>query len=174
MKGFFQQFLEILNPPAPPRPAHDATDIEHVSILLNELTETVEEPPFDPNEFVRIYGEYMREHYGRPAEFTTDLFCCMLPIAVEITAGTVQTLHRYWWLPLHHPVTHLLLSHNVPNCGEVDAGICGSCMIYPDSYVIEWIERILSYFKDANIELKRPQPSSSSSVENNNNEEGKV
>jgi hypothetical protein len=46
-------------------------------------------------------------------------------------------------------------------------------MIYPDSYVIEWIERILSYFKDANIELKRPQPSSSSSVENNN-EEGKV
>lgn len=171
MKGFFQQFLEILNPPAPPRPPHDlaAADIEHVSIPLNALTETVEEPPFDPNEFVRLYGEYMKEHYGRSAEFTTDLFCCMLPIAVEITAGTVQTLHRYWWLPLHHPVTNLLMSHNVPNCGEVDAGICGSCMIYPDSYVIEWIERILSYFKDANIELKRP-----SSENNNNNEEGKI
>lgn len=163
MKGIFQQFLEILSPSAPPRASFDDLENHHhhqVSILLNDLTEVPEEEPFKPDEFVRNYSEYMREHYGRPAQFTTDLFCCMLPITVEITSGPVQTLHRYWWLPVHHPVTEILLSHRIPNCGEVDAGICGSCIIYPDSYVVEWTERILGYFKDANIELQRPpQPS---------------
>lgn len=176
MKRIFQQFLELVAPPpAHPRPAHDEylNGGGGVAILLNELSEAPEEPVFDPAEFVRIYSEYMREHYGRPAQWITDLFCCMLPITVEITSGTVQTTHRYWWIPVQHPVADILLSHRVPNCGEVDAGICGSCIIYPDSYVVEWTERILGYFKDANIELQSPPPppsiEASASIENSNN-----
>lgn len=175
MKGIFQQFLEILSPPPThPRPAYDTNNDNDTAILLHDLRDVPEEPPFEPEEFVRRYGEYMREHYGRPAQWITDLFCCMLPITVEITSGTVQTTHRYWWIPVQHPVAEILLSHRVPNCGEVDAGICGSCIIYPDSYVVEWTERILGYFKDANIELQSPPPPppppSLSSIENNNNE----
>jgi hypothetical protein len=176
-KGLFQQLLDILSPPSPPRPSYDDNDLEAggegVAILLNDLQQVPEEAPFDPNDFVQLYSEYMREHYGRPAQYTTDLFCCMLPITVEITADQVQTLHRYWWLPVQHPVTSILLSHRVPNCGEVDAGICGSCIIYPDSYVVEWTGRILEYFKDANIELQSPPPPPPPSTEfsNNNNED---
>lgn len=177
-KGLFQQLLDILSSsalPLPPRPSYDDLEIGggggDIAILLNDLQQVPEEAPFDPNEFVQIYSEYMREHYGRSAQYTTDLFCCMLPITVEITANQVQTLHRYWWLPVQHPVTSILLSHRVPNCGEVDAGICGSCIIYPDSYVVEWTGRILEYFKDANIELQQPPSESKISESNNNNNE---
>jgi hypothetical protein len=160
MKSFLERVLDILSPAAPPRPSYDDNDSSGgFSISLSDLNATevaATEATFNSDEFVKLYGEYMQEHYGRPAQFTTDLFCCMLPIAVEITAGQVQTLHRYWWIPAHHPVTGLLLFHSVPNCGEVDAGICGSCIIYPDSYVVEWVERILGYFKDAHIELIQP------------------
>lgn len=167
MKVFWQQVLEIINPAAPTRPSYDFNDSfgnnnnndggsESIAILLNDFTEDPEEPPFDPKEFVRNYGEYMQEHYGRPAQYWLDLFCCMLPITVEITSNQVQTLHRYWWMPVNHPVTSILVSHRIPNCGEVDAGICGSCLIYPDSYVVEWMERILGYFKDEGIELQQP------------------
>jgi hypothetical protein len=171
MKGFFQQFLEIISPasssksPTLPLYNNNDEDGKGFSILLNDLTAVEEEPPFDPKAFVTTYCEYMEEHYGRPPKYTTDLFCCMLPITVEITADRMQTLHRYWWLPVHHPVTTILIAHHIPNCGAVDAGICGSCIIYPDSYVVEWIERILGYFKDADIELEQHETKAAVVVE---------
>lgn len=176
MKNFLERVLDIFSPAPPPRPSYDNNNNNNdsFSISLSDLNAAEEEErgelaaaaavTFNSDEFVKVYAEYMQEHYGRPAQFTTDLFCCMLPIAVEITAGQVQTLHRYWWIPTHHPVTGLLLFHSVPHCGEVDAGICGSCIIYPDSYVVEWVERILGYFKDAHIELIQPPLKKNSTV----------
>lgn len=140
-------------------------EMQHSIVTLYE-EEQQQQPPeteMRAEDFVSAYEAFMRDHYGRQPRFTTDLFCCMVPIAVQVTSGPhdVQVLHRYWWLPEVHPVTTLLVAHNVANFGVVDAGICGTCIIYPDQMIVEWMERIVHMFGDAGIVLETPGPPAS-------------
>lgn len=94
---------------------------------------------------------FIREHFGRPPRYTTDLYCCMMDIEVEC-AGSIS---RYWWLPVNHPLADLLHSYEVPNFGTIDT-VCGACIIYPNQYMIEWLELVVVLFRERGVILEAP------------------
>lgn len=107
-------------------------------------------------EFIKDYAAFLHAHYGRPPQYLTDLFCCMAPIMVEMCSDTgVHTLHRYWWLPINHPLVIRMDAMYEPNCGQVNAGFCGSFVIYADSIIVKWIEALWNLFvKELGKELE--------------------
>lgn len=111
-----------------------------------------DEPLINDKDFVTDYARFLYAHYGRPPQYLTDLFCCMTPIMVEIPsedAGPSAVLHRFWWLPINHPlvVSRLYPSREL-DCGQVNAGVRGCFIIYADSVIVKWITRLWNMFRD--------------------------
>lgn len=135
----------------------------------NEQEEQEQDPeePEDPialmtdEEFIKDYAGFLHAHYGRPPQFLTDLYCCMAPIMVEMTSGDTKglhTLHRYWWLPVNHPLVIRMHALREPNCGQVNAGFCGSFVIYADSIIVKWIGELWKlFYNELGKELEVPK-----------------
>lgn len=113
-------------------------------------------------EFIKDYAAFLHAHYGRAPHYLTDLYCGMAPIMVEMTSDTtgVHTLHRYWWLPINHPLHIRMHACREPNCGQVNAGFCGSCVIYADSIIVKWIGELWKlFYTELGQELEVPKRS---------------
>ena len=117
---------------------------EQGELVIREL----EEDRRNDREFVMDYATFLKSHYGREPLFLTDLYCCMVPIMVEMTNGPIRTLYRYWWLPINHPLVIRLHTWGEEHCGQVDAGFCGTCVIYADSIIVKWVEKLWRLFRD--------------------------
>lgn len=112
------------------------------------------------SEFIKDYAAFLHAHYGRAPQYLTDLYCGMAPIMVEMTSDAtgVHTLHRYWWLPINHPLHIRMHAHREPNCGQVNAGFCGSCVIYADSVIVKWIGELWKlFYSELGQELQVPK-----------------
>lgn len=113
-------------------------------------------------DFIKDYAAFLHAHYGRAPRYLTDLYCGMAPIMVEMTSDTtgVHTLHRYWWLPINHPLHIRMHARREPNCGQVNAGFCGSCVIYADSIIVKWIGELWKlFYNELEQELEVPKRS---------------
>lgn len=144
---------------------NDEQDLEDPVAKMNDV------------EFIKDYAAFLHAHYGRTPQYLTDLYCAMTPIMVEMTSNTtgLHTLHRYWWLPINHPLHIRMHAYREPNCGQVNAGFCGSCVIYADSVIVKWIGELWKLFYNElqqelqvpNRSFEQPSPASSPSEQNN-------
>jgi hypothetical protein len=131
---------------------HDDDDNDPAAAGAVAEPSPFDEPLINDKDFVTDYARFLYAHYGRPPQYLTDLFCCMTPIMVEIPsedAGPSAVLHRFWWLPINHPlvVSRLYPSREL-DCGQVNAGVRGCFIIYADSVIVKWITRLWNMFRD--------------------------
>lgn len=148
---------------------HDDEDYHRLAVVAPARLVEMEEPlvPMSDYDFVKDYSAFVHAYYGRPPQYVTDLFCCMASILVEMTSGTtgVHTLHRYWWLPISHPLVVRLNTFREPNCGQVNAGFCGSFVIYADSIIVKWAHELCKLFRvELGVELQVRTSSSNDSA----------
>lgn len=131
-----------------------------------EQQEDVDDPVarMSDHDFIKDYSAFLYAHYGRPPRYMTDLFCCMSPIMVEMSNDHtgVPTLHRWWWLPINHPLVVRMQAFHEPNCGQVSAGFCGSFVIYGDTIIVKWVRelgRLFSTQLGQDLEVaQKPEP----------------
>lgn len=92
--------------------------------------------------FLAKYWLYMTNHYGRPPQYRTDLFCCMLPMDVMNPELDRDFPIRYWWMSLKHPLVHILENNGAEPEQELDSVLFGIGLVYRDEYleqVMDWL-----------------------------------
>lgn len=140
LQNFFQAVGSLLAPKHNTVPVFDE-DVEAQTTFISE------------QDAVRIlihsYSALVEEHYGRPIQYTTDLFCNMI------------RMKRVWWIPVNHPLAVVIRNHfeesgfdGDGSKGSIGEKTIGECVVYDHEIVTHFVSEIVGLFESESSPLK--------------------